>query len=913
MTSLLPRVAPSLPLALSLLACLCMLSGCKPAAQPPPPTWTEECVDCSAVFDLPGDRFLQVDSSGRPHLVYGVNRLSYAWLNGTIWETEIIDPSRGAGGMASLAQDPAGRLHVAYLAQELSATGYQRRLRYAFRDAGGWHIEPLKPICTAGVSLAIEPSGKPHISCSSPERKLVWTHREIDGWHDLNLDTDVIPACETSLGVDSHGRAHVAYFRGPGNTCQGPAYLMYASVQGDSRFFRPVSETARTVSLAVSPDDGVHLAWIDNQQLVYGFWDGRNIQTALIDASTGNTKINEQRLSLALREGIPHVAYQETVDGVQQVVKMARRDAAGWQLSDMFVLGSGESALLSLAFAPVSTPPPAPYVPSPNDSIQVNVLAQGIGGAAPALASPAVPSAVHLAYLTWKGRLIGINYFYAHPNGAQHLPVEFFPAQVLSFQVAYDHRGMAHVAFSRSSPTEAEEPLTYLYRWENRWQEEDLSCEQSQGTAWKILMNGTDQVTMFYHDVTGPAMETFACPDGEKANIKHVEPGRRKEWVPGDVLMPGMQAIDSSGRIHIAYIQRDPTAIHVSRDSLVYAVKTGETWHNVWVRRVTEPGDGALVLTAEGSPRLAWWDAGKLYFARPTRNEKWDIQPIGKANPAWGQLSMALDRKSYAHLCYADGQKIKYVRQQPVGWHTEDLDDSLPGGGCSLSLDGNNVPHVAYVKIDPRQIGLLVYAYHDSKQWQRQLRSEGVSHAPVLTLEANSKPHILYYDALGSRLMHSFEAVPWINWRPPGTPILLPEWYPAREQEQVQNPPQGERLQMDLAWGNCSAPGELVIRIEGPAVFSTHNPSPNSTGGRQQISLTFGVQEAQIIEGSQDARIVVNQASGTLPIIVTTLPYAPPGETFTLTVTSGNITLKGHGAVPWKVHLPVIAFKIPQK
>jgi hypothetical protein len=61
--------------------------------------WRHECVDCSATLTYGSERALQLDRNNRPHLVYGGNRLYHVWYDGVAWQSQVVDPAPGVGGV----------------------------------------------------------------------------------------------------------------------------------------------------------------------------------------------------------------------------------------------------------------------------------------------------------------------------------------------------------------------------------------------------------------------------------------------------------------------------------------------------------------------------------------------------------------------------------------------------------------------------------------------------------------------------------------------------------------------------------------------------------------------------------------------------------------------------------------------
>src|SRR3990172_3612855 len=102
---------------------------------------------------------------------------------GTQWTIEVADGSPGSGQWTSLALAPDGSPRVAY---QRGAFPGITELRYAWRNAAGWHNETVDsasaPDYTAfGPSLAVDAAGIPHVSYITSTREGFIGHLRV--WH----------------------------------------------------------------------------------------------------------------------------------------------------------------------------------------------------------------------------------------------------------------------------------------------------------------------------------------------------------------------------------------------------------------------------------------------------------------------------------------------------------------------------------------------------------------------------------------------------------------------------------------------------------------------------------------------------------------------------------------------------------
>lgn len=172
------------------------------------------------------------DASGDPRIAYydGINRsLKYARSDdgGATWPAEAIktvDSDGDVGKFASLALDPSGNPHISYQ-HPYSAIGYDASLKYARSGDGGatWPAANLRTVEAAGdvgyfSSLARDASGNPHVSYYDWDNCALKYARSDDGgatWPAGNIK--VIASgkgvgASASLALDASGNPQVSYY-----------------------------------------------------------------------------------------------------------------------------------------------------------------------------------------------------------------------------------------------------------------------------------------------------------------------------------------------------------------------------------------------------------------------------------------------------------------------------------------------------------------------------------------------------------------------------------------------------------------------------------------------------------------------------------------------------------------------------
>jgi hypothetical protein len=116
---------------------------------PSGPPWTVQRIDDRHFFSgAAAKHYLKIDSTGKPHIVYGSDHLYRTWWDGS-WTTEVVDSALNVGSYASLAIDNQDKLHIAYY----DATNQD--LKYATNAFGGWYITTIASAGDVGAGTDI--------------------------------------------------------------------------------------------------------------------------------------------------------------------------------------------------------------------------------------------------------------------------------------------------------------------------------------------------------------------------------------------------------------------------------------------------------------------------------------------------------------------------------------------------------------------------------------------------------------------------------------------------------------------------------------------------------------------------------------------------------------------------------------
>ncbi|MBN2005706.1 MAG: DUF11 domain-containing protein [Anaerolineae bacterium] len=333
------------------------------AASPPPPAiheWRSECIDCPKYFGTLNSRSLRLDSTGKPHVVYGGDHLYYAWYDGSDWHKEIVDDALGVGAYATLALDTHDAPNIAYydrsqgilkfarhvndgweiqnvisesasiwsLALALDAFDVPRvayhqnmEIRYGQLTEGGWHTQKVAGVdwdaryVFSDVALDFDLAGTPYISYmdgSFGDGDLMLARLDNTLWLTQVVDSVGIYMGYTSLDFDSDNRIHIGY-----STSGYQNTVRHAYEENGTWHYEIVQEDVGCcnkgpVSLSVDGDDGVHIGYYsdDEMRIVYAHrvsdknWVTETVTVGIRDISG---------ISLALDNSAqPYICYLST-------------------------------------------------------------------------------------------------------------------------------------------------------------------------------------------------------------------------------------------------------------------------------------------------------------------------------------------------------------------------------------------------------------------------------------------------------------------------------------------------------------------------------------------------------------------------------------------------------------------------
>ncbi len=217
---------------------------------------------------------LELDSLDQPHISYFDRtkaKLKYARRDGTVWQVETV-PIAGAahaGMYSSLALDTSNRPHISF-----EADG---DLRYARHDGVAWHVETVDGQGVAGIvgrysSLALDSVGWPHIGYyDTVNGRLRYAWKDEGGWHVqlVPTDTNGLVGKYTSLALDDEDWAHIGFYDATHGDVK-TAILTPSATPGARKDATWQIETVESTgdvgqhaSLALDGDGYLHLSYYD--------------------------------------------------------------------------------------------------------------------------------------------------------------------------------------------------------------------------------------------------------------------------------------------------------------------------------------------------------------------------------------------------------------------------------------------------------------------------------------------------------------------------------------------------------------------------------------------------------------------------------------------------------------------------
>ncbi|MBI4392895.1 MAG: hypothetical protein HY556_03725 [Euryarchaeota archaeon] len=226
-----------------------------------PGGWIFEAVDTGG--DVGGLNVLRLDAQDQPHILYEDNtngNLKYATKDATGWHLENVTGSPPSP-WKSFDIDSIGKPHVIWVSGE--------NLHHATKNTtGDWTTEDIDTAAPWEVGLRVDSQSHLHASYSGTGEVLKYAHYNGTTWTTEIVDADSPTGGYTSIDVDSQDRPHIAYWQvfNRGNIDDPTrGHLKYAAKLADGTwhtgFVDPVGETGRYTSIALDANDKPRIAY----------------------------------------------------------------------------------------------------------------------------------------------------------------------------------------------------------------------------------------------------------------------------------------------------------------------------------------------------------------------------------------------------------------------------------------------------------------------------------------------------------------------------------------------------------------------------------------------------------------------------------------------------------------------------
>jgi hypothetical protein len=294
---------------------------------------------------------IAVDVNGFPHISHhgfntGDSDLRYTYKDSGGWHTEIVDSPPGAfdstGEDTSIALDGNGYPHISYSASTAN------EFKYAYKDAGGWHLDTIQSGAPEMTSLAVDGSGTPQIGYDIGT--LNYAERNGGGWQTQVLDEVISVGHYPSLALDSQGRPHISHRRDNGDP-DGTDVIRYVYKEDGCWYVEEIDTIewgTDPTSLALDGNDYPRIAYTSCTFLGgkprYAYMDatGWHTETVVVMGEIG--RYRDPSLALDGSDK-PYIAYYyETPDHLD--IALAERTASGWVTETVSVLGRRPSLAL---------------------------------------------------------------------------------------------------------------------------------------------------------------------------------------------------------------------------------------------------------------------------------------------------------------------------------------------------------------------------------------------------------------------------------------------------------------------------------------------------------------------------------------------------------------------------------------
>jgi hypothetical protein len=623
----------------------------------PPHFWLNQDLASPVQFYGELGRSLALDSTGRPHVVYG---RFYSWFDGTSWHRErLAEGGTLDGGNASIVLDHADNPHIVYE----SADVYW----YAHRSPNQWIY--LQLTVSSPPAIALDSHGYLHLAYGSGPA-LQYLFQTSQGWILETADTDQYFG-SISLALDAAGNPHISY-------AIADNHIRYAHRLGSQWHVEDIWPAAGL------PPKATAIALNNQQHPVIVFQAGDGLKFAAYGGTgwvidTLSNDIWTRYVSLAIdNNDIPHVAYYNSFTDSPSY---ATRPAGNWLYSDVDHYGDAgpPTILTDPAGQPhitYETLGEIRYAQLSSASWQVEIVDTAFSYYYPALAIDGTDK-LHVVFRNMNN----MKWYYLAQTTAGWVTEAITNVNITDnvISLAGDAGGNPHLAYFEG------DDIRYAYQANNQWQSDfvakgtsalSLRLDHNQQPHLVFYNSGDNAMHHAYLDASNWVTETVDSSTGAFVSLK----------------------FDSLNQPHLVY--QGP-----NNGALNYAYKSAGQWITTTVDTGVE--SATLALDTLDRPHLSYWpEFGAPYVWLQYafwNGSGWTGGGIGwlAILPGSPWTFLAVDNDDYPHLVYTYGMNqhyLKYIRYNEIGlWDVHELGRvAAYNGSPAIALDSANRPIILY-------------------------------------------------------------------------------------------------------------------------------------------------------------------------------------------------------------------------
>jgi hypothetical protein len=226
-------------------------------------------------------------------------------------------------------------------------------------------------------------------------------------------------------------------------------------------------------------------------------------------------------------------------------------------------------------------------------------------------------------------------------------------------------------------------------------------------------------------------------------------------------------AVDTNLKIHICAYNNEGagTTSKGAKGGLRYLTNTSGEW--TWVDLDNNPSAGNdtdIVVDSNDFVHISYLDKKEGLKYATNLSGDWNFEIVDNTPHVGWNTSIATDSNNKAHISYSDPADflkppgngyLKYATNQSENWTTEILDREGAGLFTGLSIDNDDIIHIAYyVYKEGLFTGRLMYISGNLNQWVKETIDdmEFVGLYCAIDTDIFNEPYFSYYDYLNQDL-----------------------------------------------------------------------------------------------------------------------------------------------------------------